>query len=170
MLADSGIACQVLNAVRHLEEARTIAQAGNTGSVTIATNMAGRGTDIRLGPGVRELGGLYVIAVEPQRSGRLDRQLHGRAGRQGDPGLETTFVSMEDELFVSLMPGPFRRLLALTLPRGVGRPSRLGRFVILLLQMRAERLAARRRLSILASDDWIDRNLSFTSSSAEPQR
>jgi len=160
-LAEAGIACQVLNAVRHQEEAQIIAQAGEVGSVTIATNMAGRGTDIKLTSASRALGGLYVIAVEPQRSGRLDRQLHGRSGRQGDPGVETTYVSLEDELFVSLLPPLPRRLCSWLLSTGPGRAWPAGTLLIHLLQYRAERLAAEKRLAILASDDWLDKHLAF---------
>ena len=96
----SGIPHQVLNA-RHEElEAGMIARAGERGAVTISTNMAGRGTDIRLGAGVAELGGLHVIGTNRHESRRIDHQLRGRAGRQGDPGSSRFFVSMEDELLV----------------------------------------------------------------------
>jgi preprotein translocase subunit SecA len=158
-LAQAGISCQVLNAVRHEEEAQIIAQAGEVGSITIATNMAGRGTDIKLTSAARALGGLYVIAVEPQRSGRLDRQLHGRSGRQGDPGVETTFISLEDELFVSILPPLGRRLSFWALKTGAGHVWPTGKLLIHLLQARAERLAAEKRLAILASDDWLDKHL-----------
>jgi preprotein translocase subunit SecA len=98
LLAGRGLAHRVLNAKRHREEAAVIAGAGQRGAVTIATNMAGRGTDIRLGEGVRELGGLYVIGTERHESRRIDNQLRGRAGRQGDPGESRFFVSLEDSL------------------------------------------------------------------------
>ncbi|MCS6903845.1 MAG: preprotein translocase subunit SecA [Bacteroidia bacterium] len=88
----------VLNAKHHQKEAEIIAQAGQKGVVTIATNMAGRGTDIKLGPGVKELGGLAIIGSERHDSRRIDRQLRGRAGRQGDPGSSQFFVSLEDDL------------------------------------------------------------------------
>ena len=98
MLTKANIPHEVLNAKNHAREAEIIAKAGLKGSVTIATNMAGRGTDIKLGEGVVELGGLYVIGTERHESRRIDNQLRGRAGRQGDPGKSQFFVSFEDEL------------------------------------------------------------------------
>ncbi|GHT78555.1 protein translocase subunit SecA [Bacteroidia bacterium] len=89
---------QVLNAKLHQKEAEIVAQAGQTGTVTIATNMAGRGTDIKLAPAVRDAGGLAIVGTERHDSRRVDRQLRGRAGRQGDPGSSVFFVSMEDDL------------------------------------------------------------------------
>jgi preprotein translocase subunit SecA len=88
----------VLNAKQHAREAQVVAEAGFAGAVTIATNMAGRGTDIKLGPGVKEAGGLAIIGTERHESRRVDRQLRGRAGRQGDPGTSQFFVSLEDDL------------------------------------------------------------------------
>jgi len=98
MLQRVGIPHNVLNAKHHQREAEIVAQAGQKGAVTIATNMAGRGTDIKLGPGVRELGGLAIIGSERHESRRIDNQLRGRAGRQGDPGETQFFVSLEDDL------------------------------------------------------------------------
>ncbi len=88
----------ILNAKQHQREAQVVKEAGQAGTVTIATNMAGRGTDIKLGPGVREAGGLAIIGTERHESRRVDRQLRGRAGRQGDPGSSQFFVSLEDDL------------------------------------------------------------------------
>src|SRR5690606_37317647 len=98
MLQQKKIPHNVLNAKQHAREAQIVAEAGLTGAVTIATNMAGRGTDIKLGPGVREAGGLAIIGTERHESRRVDRQLRGRAGRQGDPGSSQFFVSLEDDL------------------------------------------------------------------------
>jgi len=98
MLKLAGIPHNVLNAKHHEREAEIIAQAGLKGAVTIATNMAGRGTDIKLGPGVAELGGLAVIGSEHHQARRIDNQLRGRAGRQGDPGSSQFFASLEDDL------------------------------------------------------------------------
>jgi len=98
LLTARGIPHQVLHALREEEEAQIIAQAGQRGRITVATNMAGRGTDIRLGPGVAELGGLHVIATEMHEARRIDRQLAGRAGRQGDPGSFRQFAALDDEL------------------------------------------------------------------------
>ena len=89
---------QVLNAKYHQKEAEIVANAGLAGAVTIATNMAGRGTDIKLGDGVKQSGGLAIIGTERHDSRRVDRQLRGRAGRQGDPGSSRFFVSLEDDL------------------------------------------------------------------------
>ena len=98
MLKMRGIKHNVLNAKQHAREAEIVAEAGRTGAVTIATNMAGRGTDIKLREGVREAGGLAIVGTERHDSRRVDRQLRGRAGRQGDPGSSTFFVSLEDDL------------------------------------------------------------------------
>jgi preprotein translocase subunit SecA len=98
MLKLRGIKHNVLNAKHHQKEAEIVAEAGKAGTVTIATNMAGRGTDIKLGPGVKEAGGLAIIGTERHESRRVDRQLRGRAGRQGDPGSSQFFVSLEDDL------------------------------------------------------------------------
>jgi len=98
MLKLRGIKHNVLNAKLHQREADIVAEAGQAGTVTIATNMAGRGTDIKLGPGVKEAGGLAIVGTERHESRRVDRQLRGRAGRQGDPGSSQFFVSLEDNL------------------------------------------------------------------------
>ncbi len=98
MLKLRGIKHQVLNAKLHQREADIVAEAGKSGTVTIATNMAGRGTDIKLGPGVKDAGGLAIIGTERHESRRVDRQLRGRSGRQGDPGSTQFFVSLEDDL------------------------------------------------------------------------
>lgn len=98
MLQQKKIPHNVLNAKQHAREAQVVAEAGLPGSITIATNMAGRGTDIKLGPGVKEAGGLAIIGTERHESRRVDRQLRGRAGRQGDPGSTQFYVSLEDDL------------------------------------------------------------------------
>ncbi len=98
MLQARKIPHNVLNAKQHAREAQVVAEAGLAGAVTIATNMAGRGTDIKLGPGVKEAGGLAIVGTERHESRRVDRQLRGRAGRQGDPGSSQFFVSLEDDL------------------------------------------------------------------------
>jgi preprotein translocase subunit SecA len=98
MLKRAKIPCSILNAKYHRQEAEIIANAGQKGSVTVSTNMAGRGTDIKLAPGVAEAGGLFVIATERYESRRIDRQLRGRCSRQGDPGMSQFFISFEDDL------------------------------------------------------------------------
>jgi preprotein translocase subunit SecA len=98
MMKQKGIQHNVLNAKQHAKEAQVVAEAGLPGAITIATNMAGRGTDIKLGAGVKEAGGLAILGTERHESRRVDRQLRGRAGRQGDPGSSKFFVSLEDDL------------------------------------------------------------------------
>src|SRR5687767_5274601 len=98
MLQGKKIPHNVLNAKQHSREAQVVAEAGLPGAVTIATNMAGRGTDIKLGPGVKEAGGLAIVGTEKHESRRVDRQLRGRSGRQGDPGTSQFYVSLEDDL------------------------------------------------------------------------
>lgn len=114
MFTQRKIRHEVLNAKNHAREADIIAKAGHKGSVTIATNMAGRGTDIKLGEGVKELGGLAVIGSERHESRRIDNQLRGRSGRQGDPGYSRFYVSVQDELMVRFgserMEGVFKTL------------------------------------------------------------
>ncbi len=105
MLKRTGVIHTVLNAKYHQQEAEIISRAGQRGGVTIATNMAGRGTDIKLGEGVRELGGLYVIGTERHESRRIDRQLRGRCSRQGDPGLTKFYLSLEDDLMRLFLQG-----------------------------------------------------------------
>ena len=154
-LAAEGIQHQILNAVRHSEEAAIVAHAGELGRVTIATNMAGRGTDILLGPNVRNRGGLHVIAVERHDSERIDRQLFGRSGRQGDPGSAQAFVCCEDELVSRHISVVFVRFLRLC------RSSVLYRWAWRTSQRRAESLAYRQRSGVLRHDTWLDESLSF---------
>jgi preprotein translocase subunit SecA len=116
MLKRLNIVHSVLNAKYHQQEAEIVARAGQRGSVTIATNMAGRGTDIKLGEGVPDLGGLYVLGTERHESRRIDRQLRGRCARQGDPGLSKFYVSLEDDLMrLFANAGPISRLLEKTM-------------------------------------------------------
>lgn len=148
MLGERGVACRILNAEREREEASIVELAGHEGAVTVATNMAGRGTDIKLDPKSRELGGLCVIGTERHSERRVDRQLFGRAGRQGDPGEAQMFVSLEDQLI-----------------SGSGLPPLIwlvNRFPFWQLQRllwkQAQALASRRavtmRLSTARSDAW----------------
>ncbi len=155
---------EVLNAVRHAEEARIVAEAGGRGKITVATNMAGRGTDIKLGRGVAELGGLHVIATERHEAGRIDRQLFGRSARQGDPGSAQAIVALEDELVrrhASHLATAFRRSI-----RGKEGDvsSALTRRLFDHAQHRAERLALRQRKAVLRTDDWLDEYLGFAGS------
>ena len=161
LLAAEELEHNVLNAVRHAEEARIIAEAGQPGKITVATNMAGRGVNIRLGKGVEELGGLYVIATERHEAGRIDRQLFGRAARQGEPGHARAIVCLEDELVsrhTQYLSGMLRRRYgqaANEVESGFVRRS------FDLAQHHAERLALRQRKSVLRTDDWLDEYLGF---------
>ena len=114
LLYKYGVPHKVLNAKQNESEAEIIKQAGQKGSITIATNMAGRGTDIKLGEGVRELGGLAVIGTERHESRRIDNQLRGRSGRQGDPGYSRFYLSLEDELMVRFGADRLQRLMGKT--------------------------------------------------------
>jgi preprotein translocase subunit SecA len=119
LLKRSHIVHSVLNAKFHAQEAEIVARAGQKSSVTIATNMAGRGTDIKLGEGVADLGGLFVIGTERHESRRIDRQLRGRCARQGDPGLSKFFVSLEDDLMrLFASAGPISRILEKSMVEG----------------------------------------------------
>ena len=118
LLAEAGIEHQVLNAKNHATEAEMVARAGEAGRVTVATNMAGRGTDIKIAPEVAEAGGLHVIGTERHESQRIDRQLVGRCARQGDPGHAQFFVSLEDEIIEAFGEKPAKRLRARHKDRG----------------------------------------------------
>jgi preprotein translocase subunit SecA len=110
LLTDAGIPHEVLNAKNQAREAEIISHAGEKGAVTLATNMAGRGTDIKLGPGVKELGGLCVFGTERHESRRIDNQLRGRSGRQGDPGFTRFYVSFDDDLMRRFAPDNLRKM------------------------------------------------------------
>ncbi|HXG08461.1 MAG TPA: preprotein translocase subunit SecA [Gemmataceae bacterium] len=145
-----GIEHQVLNARQLEKEAQIVAQAGQPGKVTIATNMAGRGTDIKLGPGVAEAGGLHVLGTERHDARRIDRQLAGRAGRQGDPGSAQFFLSLEDELLEGLGPDQQEELKEFG-QRHVNDPIDWQRYARLFLkaQRRLERRHRRQRIDLM---------------------
>jgi preprotein translocase subunit SecA len=161
LLLKAGLQPVVLNARQDRQEADIVAGAGQPGQVTVATNMAGRGTDIQLHPVVREAGGLHVILTEYHESRRIDRQLFGRAGRQGDPGSYESIVALDDELFqrfagkyaLSIVTPAVR--LAKTVPPVIGRALRS------YSQSAAERVHARARQRTLAEDDRLNRALGF---------
>jgi preprotein translocase subunit SecA len=138
LLNEAGIEHQILNAKNHEIEAQIVAQAGQPGRVTVATNMAGRGTDIKLGPGVAELGGLHVIGTERHESRRIDRQLAGRCARQGDPGYCQFFVSIQDEIIEAYGEKPAIRLRKRYLNRGE-LTSNAWRRLVLVAQAKKER-------------------------------
>ena len=153
---------QVLNAVYYAQEAGIVAQAGQHGNITVATNMAGRGTDIKLGRGVADLGGLHVIAAEPNESARIDRQLYGRGARQGDPGSAQGIFSLEDEVVLRYAKKSTSYLKKRYANAKADISSPLVRGVFRLSQISAERLALRQRKSVLKTDHWLDEQLGFT--------
>jgi preprotein translocase subunit SecA len=159
-LAAAGLPHRVLNARQDIEEAQIIAEAGQPGRITVATNMAGRGTDIRLAPAVLERGGLHVIATERHDAGRIDRQLFGRCGRQGDPGSAEALASLEDDL-VATHGGAWRRLVA-PLGRASSEPSRLAGLAVRQAQRAAERAHGRMRRDLLRFDEQMDSTLAFS--------
>ncbi len=138
---------ELLNATRHEEEARIIQGAGTHSHITIATNMAGRGTDIKLADGVANKGGMHVIITEKHEAARIDRQFFGRAGRQGDAGSARAFLSREDEVLCRFgsADAKFERL-----PKAMAHA-----------QIRASGIALRRRVGVLKSDTWLDEALGF---------
>ena len=164
LLNEEGLGHSVLNAVRHQEEAEIIRHAGEGGSITIATNMAGRGTDIQLTPEVRNRGGLHVIVVEHNLSPRIDRQLVGRSARQGEPGSARFYLCPEDELFRRfLRPLQQKRIRAAVHWRSAGYKS----YTVSAFrkaQSTAENLGAGQRESVLKMDTWLEEHLSFTRS------
>lgn len=162
LLTGAGVVHRVLNARQDKEEADIVAQAGQPGCVTVATNMAGRGTDIRLGEGVAELGGLHVVATERHEARRIDRQLFGRCGRQGDPGTCQAMVSLEDEL-VTLLAGRLKRMaIRAGVNSGDQGSSVMGRLLFRKAQMAAERLHAKMRRDLFRMDEQMDDSLAFS--------
>jgi preprotein translocase subunit SecA len=153
-----GLEHRVLNANFDKEEATLIAQAGRTGAITVATNMAGRGTDILLDDRAREAGGLHVILTEVHGARRVDLQFIGRAGRQGDPGSAQIFTSLEDELIVQHAPKLARALKS----TGAGEELRSTPWVRRLVRLAQGRAEARARISragVLRQDDWVEKHL-----------
>ncbi|NVK42880.1 MAG: prepilin peptidase [Oceanospirillaceae bacterium] len=158
LLSEAQLPHRILNARQDREEAEIIGLAGQPGQITVATNMAGRGTDIRLGAGVADLGGLHVIATERHEARRIDRQLWGRCARQGDPGSCEEVLSLEDELLQHQLP-PW----ALRLARVTGLST--GTAAILLMgfaQRRAQRRSHRMRLRMQKMDEYLENVLAFT--------
>jgi preprotein translocase subunit SecA len=159
LLTAAGLEHQVLNARQNQEEAQIIAQAGQSGRITVATNMAGRGTDIRLAPGMVELGGLHVLASERHDARRIDRQLFGRGGRQGDPGSFQTIVSLEGEFMREFYGNSLLRMFS-----GYSKPlpGWIGRLLVALAQSAAERYHSRLRRELLKQDDNLSDMLAFS--------
>ncbi len=157
-LAKAGLPHVVLNARQDADEADIVAKAGREGAITVATSMAGRGTDILLAPAAREAGGLHVILTEYNESKRIDRQLHGRAGRQGDPGSFEVIAALEDDLFVTFAPR-LARVVGL-FGRSPVRPT-LAALLQWAAQRRAERLHERVRRDNARHDIDMERALGF---------
>jgi preprotein translocase subunit SecA len=162
LLSAGGVQHQVLNARQDQEEAEVIARAGERGRITVATNMAGRGTDIRLAPGVSEMGGLHVLATERHDARRVDRQLFGRGGRQGDPGSYQAIVSLDDEVVAGIFSEPVLRFCKRFGQSGKPLPYWLGVALVGMAQRIAERRHARVRSDLLRIDDQVSDMLAFT--------
>jgi preprotein translocase subunit SecA len=161
LLETAGLSHRVLNARQDEEEAEVVARAGESRRITVATNMAGRGTDIALAPGVAERGGLHVIATEYHEAARVDRQLFGRCARQGDPGSFEVIASIEDELMVR-HGGWWRHVARWAAGRSAGVPSWMARWLFRRAQRGAERLHARLRADLLHLDQHLDTALAFS--------
>jgi preprotein translocase subunit SecA len=158
-LDKAGLPHTVLNAAQDKHEAEVVAQAGQRGRITVATNMAGRGTDIHLGDGVEQIGGLHVIMTERHDARRIDLQLAGRAGRQGQPGSFEAILSLED----ALLDFPTARALAHLAGAARGAwGDRLGRFAQRYAQRRWERIHAYMRYELLRSDQWQTKTLAIS--------
>jgi len=162
LLAERGLEHSMLSAKQDEEEANIVAAAGEAGRITIATNMAGRGTDIKLAPGVAELGGLHVILSERHESGRIDRQLIGRCARQGDPGRAEAILSLADPLLAPYRGGPLEWVARRVAASGGGIGERAKRLWIRLAQYRTERLQSKVRKALLKSDKQLGDILSFS--------
>lgn len=164
LLHERNLSHRVLNARQDEFEAEIVKSAGEGGSILVATNMAGRGTDIKLGGGVDVLGGLHVIATEVHEAGRIDRQLFGRCGRQGDPGSYEMILSLEDELVASYCPAVFAPVLRMLKSAENMHVARLGWLVIRSSQKAAEREHARIRRNMLRFDEHRNTLLAFAGS------
>lgn len=154
LLSARGLSFTLLNAVRHGQEAAVVRLAGEPKAITVATNMAGRGTDIRLGSGVAANGGLHVILTEFHESGRIDRQLEGRAGRQGDPGSASIFASLEDDLAERFMSRLARGVAARLVQSGAGNFRLLGT-LFGRAQRAAEASSYRQRRLVMVQDQEL---------------
>jgi preprotein translocase subunit SecA len=161
LLAAQGVPHTVLNARQDADEAATVAAAGQRGAVTVATNMAGRGTDIVLGDGVQALGGLCVILTDYHESPRIDRQLLGRCARQGQPGIGLAVVAIDDDLLTQ--HGGLQHLLLQRLQRATGSvPRRWTALCRRSAQARAERMHARTRRDTMRHDRQLEQSMGYS--------
>jgi len=165
LLTEAGVEHQVLNARNDREEAAIIELAGQSGRVTVATNMAGRGTDIRLGDDVAKAGGLHVIVAECNDASRIDRQIHGRSARQGEPGSCETVVSWADGALQKCGPGPARYVASGLASGRLGLSSGFEGCVLRWLQSSTERRHGRLRKALLKQDQRLDDVFAFSGSS-----
>ena len=156
-LARRGLECRIINAVRSEEEAAIIADAGKFGAITVATNMAGRGTDIKIKDNVRRIGGLHVIATECNPSSRIDRQLFGRSARQGDPGSASHYASFEDDVLRRNLPGPLSSFF-----RRMGFVPVVPSIAVMWAQHSAGSKAMKSRISVQRTDTWLEDSLGFS--------
>jgi preprotein translocase subunit SecA len=157
LMDKKGMSYRILNARQDKHEAEIVARAGEPGAITVATNMAGRGTDIKLGPGIAERGGLHVIATDLHESARIDRQLYGRCGRQGDPGSCEAILASDEDLvtaFFAFAPKRLKRFKRL--------PRWLGAFVFRVSQWRAESSHSKARRELLDMDEYLGDVLAFS--------
>jgi len=162
VLQQHQIVHKVLNARQDSEEAEIIAAAGQPGAVTVATSMAGRGTDIKLAPATREAGGLHVIITELHDASRIDRQLAGRSARQGDPGLVSEILSFEDRL-VKRMSGPIlRRCVKSIIAMRMALPASMSMRIQKYCQQRIEKSHYRQRMQLIKTDTQRQRTMAFT--------
>lgn len=159
LLAELEVEHAVLNAVRHREEAEIVKRAGEPGTVTIATNMAGRGTDIRVSEKVQKAGGLYVLSTHINLSPRVDRQFLGRTGRQGQPGCASIYVSLEDQLVTRYLPRMLHPLAKRLTQEG--RASWSLRLLLHYAQYRSEKSAYVHRKQVLRQDEWLEDHVGF---------
>ena len=161
-LTAAGISHVILNARQDKEEADIVSKAGQPGRVTVATNMAGRGTDIKLSPCVAKAGGLHVLATERHEAGRIDRQLYGRSGRQGDQGSFETVASLEDELMTASRRLLWRWMARALVRRGQPLQGKPAAFLVRQAQLSAESLHARIRRDLLQHEDQLETSLAFS--------
>jgi preprotein translocase subunit SecA len=162
ILHEKGLSCRVINAVRHREEAAIVAEAGKRGAITVATNMAGRGTDILVDREIERKGGLHVISAECNESGRIDRQLFGRCGRQGDKGSARAFVSMDDDLLRRFLHPALVRAATQLLRTNHQSAHWFAAMTVKRAQNNAQRRAYNSRKSVQKMDTWLKDSLSFS--------
>jgi preprotein translocase subunit SecA len=161
-LDKAGLTHRVLNARQDQQEAEIIAQAGQPGRITVATNMAGRGTDIRLAPTIAAIGGLHVLSTERHEARRIDRQLFGRSGRQGDPGSYQAILALDDELLSDCFGRRPQQWLSRWVAPDAPVPTWLARVLVALAQRAAEARHRRLRRDLLKLDENLGDMLAFS--------